>query len=279
MKNLSKIILTVTASVLAGYAVSAADNFNPRSMSMAGANLVGSRGVDGALANPANLGLSGNRGLGIKLFYFGTTAGNNSFSLNDYNRVSGDTLDDLEKNQLLNAIPNSGFAANTSIDALLFGLSTGRMALAVNLKSAERICLPRDLFDLVLFGNQLDRTYNLAMENMGDVWTVAVTTLSYGQPVDIGLFKKLSLGIGIKHLMGINYGRAGGDIMFTTSQSGFQNQGYLEILTAGEDDFTSKKLNMNGSGMALDLGLACQMNDHWSFGLSCARSQQRHNLE
>lgn len=268
MKNLSKIILTVTVTALAGRAISEAGSINPRSLSMAGADMVGSRGVDGALANPANLGLSGNSGFGLKLFYFGTAAANNSFSLNDYNRVSGDTLDDLEKNRLLSAIPNSGFVANTSIDAMLFGLATGRMALSVRLKSAERICLPRDVFDLVLFGNQLDRTYNLAANDMGDVWTVAVTTLSYGQPVDIGLFKKLSLGIGIKHLMGINYGRAGGDVMFTTRQSGFENQGYFEILTAGEDDFSSKRLNMNGSGLALDLGLACQINDHWSFGVS-----------
>lgn len=268
MKNIFKTILAVAVSALAGSAIARADNFDPRSMSMAGANLVGSRSVEGALANPANLGLSGNSGFGLKLFYFGTTAVNNSFNLNDYNRVSGDTLDDSEKTRLLDAIPISGFVANTSMDALLFGLSTGRMALAVNLKSAERICLPRDVFDLVLFGNQLDRTYDLAGENMGDVWTVAVTTLSYGQPIDIGLFKKLSLGIGVKHLLGINYGRAGGEIMFTTGQSGFRSQGSFEILTAGEDDFTSKKLNMNGSGLGLDLGLACQINDHWSLSFS-----------
>ncbi|MDQ7799093.1 MAG: DUF5723 family protein [Candidatus Edwardsbacteria bacterium] len=268
MKLLVKINLVFLTASMAALNAYAFDGFDPRTMAQAGATLVRSRGVEGSLANPANLGMANNGGLNIKLFHFGAMAGNNSFSLKDYNRVSGDFLDEGEKEALLRAIPSSGFRASSSVDAMLLGLSAGRMALTINLRSAESVCIPRDLFDLALFGNQLDRTYRLAASDMGDAWTVAATTLSYGQPVKIGVFKGLALGIGIKHLMGINYGKVGGELSFTTSGSGFNNTGLIEILSAGENDFDAKRLNMNGSGFAADLGLACQLNHHWSLGAS-----------
>ncbi|MBU2464194.1 MAG: hypothetical protein KJ844_08945 [Candidatus Edwardsbacteria bacterium] len=268
MKHLTKIYLVILTASIAALNAYAFDSFDPRTMAQAGATVVRSRGVEGSLANPANLGLENNGGLNIKLFHFGAMAGNNSFNLNDYNRAAGDFLDDGEKDALLRAIPSSGFRASSSLDAMLLGLAAGRMALTVNLRSAESVCIPRDVFDLALFGNELDRTYSLAASDMGDAWTVAATTLSYGQPIKVGVFKRLSLGIGIKHLMGINYGKVGGEINFTTSGSGFNNIGLIEILSAGENDFDTKKLNMNGSGFAADLGLACQLNDHWSLGAS-----------
>lgn len=268
MKHLTKIFIVILTASIGAVNAYAFDSFDPRTMAMAGANLARSRGVEGSLINPANLGLASNGGLNIKLFHFGAMAGNNSFNLNDYNRASGDFLDDGEKEALLQAIPSSGFRASSSLDAMLLGLSAGRMALTVNLRSAESICIPRDVFDLALFGNELNRTYSLAASDMGDAWTVAATTLSYGQPIKIGVFKRLSLGIGIKHLMGINYGKVGGEINFTTSGSGFNNTGLIEILSAGENDFDTKRLNMNGSGFAADLGLACQINDSWSLGAS-----------
>lgn len=268
MKHLMKIYFVILTASIAAVNAGAFDSFDPRTMAQAGATLARSRGVEGSLANPANLGLENNGGFNIKLFHFGAMAGNNSFNLNDYNRASGDFLDDGEKEALLRAIPPSGFRASSSLDAMLLGLAAGRMALTVNLRSAESVCIPRDLFDLALFGNELNRTYSLAASDMGDAWTVAATTLSYGQPIKIGVFKRLALGVGIKHLMGINYGKVGGEINFTTTGSGFTNTGLIEILSAGENDFDTKRLNMNGSGFAADLGLACQLNDHWSLGAS-----------
>lgn len=268
MKLLMKMNVAFLTASIAALNAYAFDSFEPRAMAQAGATLARSRGVEGSLANPANLGLKDNGGLNIKLFYFGASAGNNSFNLDDYNRASGDFLDDGEKEALLRAIPSSGFRASSSLGAMLLGLAAGRMALTVDLRSAESLCIPRDLFDLVLFGNQLDRTYSLAASDMGDAWTVAATTLSYGQPVKSGIFKRLALGIGIKHLMGINYGKVGGEISFATRESGFENVGNINILSAGENDFDTKKLNMNGSGFAADLGLACQLNDHWFLGAS-----------
>jgi hypothetical protein len=124
------------------------------------------------------------------------------------------------------------------------------------------------MFDLALFGNRLDRTYKLASRDMGEFWTVAATTVSYGQPIRTGLFKRLALGIGIKHLAGINYGKAGGSMDLMTRMSGFENKGRVTIKSAGENDFNSKRINMNGTGFAADFGLACEMNDRWSLGLS-----------
>jgi len=260
--------LILTSVMLAALKASAFGSFEPRTMAMSGANLVRSRGLEGALLNPANLGLENNGSFNLKLFSVGATAGNNSLTLQDYNHISGDFLNNHEKKTLLGAIPSSGFRASTELDLLLLGISTGRMALTVDLRSAESLHLPKDLFDLALFGNTLDRTYDLGGDDLGDAWTVAATTLSYGKKINTGIVKNFSLGVGIKHLMGINYGKMGGEIDLTTSESGFTNKGYVEILSAGETAFDTRKLSMNGSGFAFDLGLACQVDRHWSFGIS-----------
>lgn len=266
MKPVSLNMISLLILVMAASLQIASGSYEPRTMAMAGANLVRARGVEGSLMNPANLGMDGNGGLNIKLFYIGAMAGNNSFDLSDYKRINGAFLDEGDKKTLLEDIPSSGFKASSDLNALLLGLSVGRAALTVDMRSAESLHLPKDMFSLALFGNELNRTYSLGMTDMGDVWTVAATTLSYGQPIKTGVFKKMAVGIGIKHLMGINYVKAGGSMDMTTTGSGFTNSGVIEILTAGESAYDTRRLNMNGSGFAADIGLTCQMNDHWSFG-------------
>ncbi len=240
----------------------------PMSMAMGGANLVMSRGVYGGLANPANLGFSDNGGYSIKYFHFGVMAGNNSFSLEDYNRFSGNFLDEQEKMHILASVPSSGFKARSEADAVLLGMSYGRASLAVNFKTSESISVTEDLFSLLLFGNQKDKTYNLANGKIGEGWTVASAGVAYGQPVKVDFLRELSLGIGIKYLAGIQYVNITGEGDITTTDRGLVGEGAISMLSAGDRFYSPRDITINGSGLAVDLGVAARISQHWFFGAS-----------
>jgi len=249
--------------------VTTARGQNPNSaaaLGMGGSRLTQASGPEAVSYNPANLGIKRGSKVGISLFNVSTVTGNNAFSLYDYNRVSGDTLDDADKRLILNSIPQNGLLVNSEMTVGILGVAVKRMAFTVNLKNWQQMNVSKDLADLMLFGNQLDRIYSVSSGRISQGWTVLESALSYGQPVLSGPFRA-ALGVSFKHLSGLKYNSAAGDIQITTLNSGLLGRGDISYRTAGWND-QLKLVKPAGRGWALDLGMAAEAGKHWRMGLS-----------
>ncbi|MDP2806599.1 MAG: DUF5723 family protein [bacterium] len=235
-------------------------------LGMGGSRLTQASGPEAVFYNPANLGIKRGSKVGISLFNFSTVAGNNAFSLYDYNRISGDTLTAEEKLLILNALPQSGLLVNSEVTAGVLGLAVKRAAFTATLKNWQQVNISRDLADLMLFGNQMNRTYNVSSDRILQGWTVLESAVSYGQPVISGPFSA-ALGVSFKLLSGLKYNSAAGDIEITTLNTGVLGRADIYYRTAGWND-QLKLVKPAGQGWALDLGAAAEAGSHWRMGLS-----------
>ncbi len=78
-----------------------------RAWGMGGALTASSRGLDAVEFNPANLALT--QGTNVGLAGVALDVNNNALSLDRYNEITGSYLNESDKEQLLDDIPDSGF--------------------------------------------------------------------------------------------------------------------------------------------------------------------------
>lgn len=263
MKRYIYIVLILS---LLGTAARGQSPSSAAALGMGGSRLTQASGPEAVFYNPANLGIKRGSKVGLSLFNFSTITGNNAFSLYDYNRISGDTLNDADKQLILNAIPQNGLLVNSEVTVGVLGLAVKRVAFTAILKNWQQVNISRDLADLMLFGNQLNRTYSVSSGRIGQGWTVLESAVSYGQPVMSGLFT-VALGVSFKHLSGFKYNSTAGDIEITTLNSGLLGNGDINYRTAGWNDQLTL-VKPAGQGWALDLGVAAEAGSHWRMGLS-----------
>jgi hypothetical protein len=153
-------------------------------------------GCDCIGVNPAQLAY-GER-CSYRILDLQAAAGNNAFDLFSYNRYTGAYLDPTAKQKLFSAIPEPGFRLGTSFHADLLDFTIGRFALAVRNHTGVAANVPRDLIDLALWGNALNRTYS-ASTLSGDAISYCDATLAYGFPLPHGF----RAGVGLKYLRGL----------------------------------------------------------------------------
>ncbi len=226
-----------------------------RSMAMAGAQTAAAKGVEAARWNPANLAFS--PGTSISLVGMSADLHNNSFSLARYNEVSGATLSSSQKQDLLNDIPDGGFALDAQIGAGGLGLQMGSFAITTGVMGAGRGNLDRDFFDLVLFGNELGETVDFS-DTWGEGHAIGRASLSYGMQVMDGPMGRIAVGASASYLYGVyemHVEDAGGSV--TTAMTEISGEAYASAVTAE-----------GGSGYGLDLGASWQALGGWSFGLA-----------
>ncbi len=224
-----------------------------RAVAMGGAHTAAARGLDAAAWNPATLAFS--PGTTVGLAGVSLDLHNNSFSLGRYNEVSGATLSEADKADLLADIPDGGFRLDTVARAGAVGLQIGRLALSTGAVAAGRGNLDRDFFDLLLFGNELGQTVDFS-DTWGDGYAVGKASLSWGQPVYEGAFGRMAVGVTASYLHGVyemHVEEAYGSV--TTSMTEISGEAYAAAVTADQ-----------GSGYGLDLGYAWQAPGGWTFG-------------
>jgi hypothetical protein len=123
--------------------------------------------------------------------------------------------------------------------------------------AAGRGNLDRDVFDLVLFGNQPGQTVDFT-DTWGEGHAVGKVSLSYGHPILTGPFGRLALGLSASYLKGlydVQVEQAHGSLV--TGMTEISGEAFLAAVTA-ED----------GSGFGLDLGAAWQVPGGWTLGLA-----------
>ncbi len=114
--------------------------------------------------NPASLTIDGNYFYRIRYLNADLKFANNSLDLSQiYNNFIKDVeWDNIQKANLLNSIPQSGFTA--VIDTIIkpIELSTRIFSVSMQYRGIVTTQAPKDLFDLVLFGNDLNRLYDIS---------------------------------------------------------------------------------------------------------------------
>jgi hypothetical protein len=257
MKYTKVMAVTFSLLLMASGSLFARSESNPRAMAMAGAYTALSTGVEAALYNPANLGLSKNPTLSMKLMGFGIKMKNSSFSLSDYNKYNGQFLDDHDKAVILSKIPNEGIDLILMTEAGGLSFSRGQMALSFRTYAASKFSLDKDPIELLLYGNayksevRLDGTKGEAIA----LWDGA---LAYGYPLKQWRKGELAIGATLHYLYGIAYQKIihteGG---IATPPEGIVGDGIM-VVRSGH----------GGNGLTIDLGLSMIFENDWTFSAS-----------
>jgi hypothetical protein len=218
------------------------------------------RGVHATDWNPANLGLSNNPSFGISIFSVGAGVGNNSFSINTYNKYAVDSYwDKNEIDELLNKVPDDGLGVDVLADVRVLSFSIGRFALTLGVKGGGSAFLDKTVLEIPLKGTEVGKTYHLDKMNATTL-ALGSVKFSYGSPVRVSFADSFAVG-GSFHLdFGGGYGRLDSSkLSLEIGSFGFNIDGRYAGTAA---DF--------GKGWGIDLGAAAKLNRHWtvSVGLS-----------
>jgi hypothetical protein len=249
-------ISLLTLFALASLSASAVAEDALRAWGLSGSNSAQAHGLGAVGRNPALLAAPGADGFYLGLASLGLNLGNNTLSLSRYNEISGAVLDSQDKDDLLADVPSSGLRVDAGMEASVLGFRKGRFALSGQLLGRGGGNMDRDVFELVLLGNEIDRAFSFD-DTDGQGYAIGAATLSYAHPLRAVSNWNLSAGVNIHYLYGLFEFRAldvsGG---ITTSIDGLDGSARAEFLTS-----------RGGSGYALDLGFAAEMNKVWKLGL------------
>ncbi len=221
---------------------------------------------------------------------------NTAMTMDDFNNYfnypEAKDLSDAEKQDFLNAFsdtPELYFNAGSRV----FGISwmpsrnIGSFAFTTTDYVAGSMSVPLTLIDLIINGNQVNRTYNFNDFNL-NLWWIRTSTLSYARDLmtfdENSSLKSITGGISVKLVNGFAY--AGIDEMNTYLHTGENNvlEGRVhyvaksafspdlgtkyEFDTQNYPDNTSYFMKSVATGLGLDLGLAADFNFGLTMGLS-----------
>jgi hypothetical protein len=234
---------------------------NPRSVAMGGAYTALARGVDAPAWNPANLALKSKKKYDFNLFSIGLGFHNNSFSKKHYDLYNGSYLTEQDKLDILAAIPGEGLRGNFDTEVQAFGMCFGNLALTASALGNSDFMLSKDIVDLMLNGNEIDRVYEIGNSD-GESYGISSVALSLGFPFPMPLFKQFTLGVSAKYLRGLVYGKVvEANSTMTTDIDGVHGSGRLVVDHA-----------LGGNGMAFDFGAAAMLTSNWTLSVGVANA-------
>jgi len=256
MSHSKKYFAALTLILLAAVALPVQGQDALRSWGLTGSSTARAFGIEGVGCNPALLADTATDGVFFGLASLGMDLGNNTLSLSRYNEISGAVLDARAKDQLLSEIPASGLQVDAGLDATLLGFRAGRFALSAQALGMGAGRLDRDVIELVLLGNEIDRAFNFE-DTDGQAFALGAATLSYAQPLWSSERLDLAAGLNLRYLMGFLEFRAleasGG---LETTLDGLSGSARAHFLSA-----------QGGSGYSADLGLSLRFDSVWRAGL------------
>ncbi|MBK7105889.1 MAG: hypothetical protein IPH62_11455 [Ignavibacteriae bacterium] len=310
MKNLIN-ILTLTLIISSGNFAQGFGSYgsvDAKNISLAGTNAISATGVYAIGVNPANLVLEQEHSIEISTVLpfpnLNISAGNDFITLDDYQyyftgeengsgQIIGKYLDDAEKNKFLGLFEN-GSMINSNFGTTIFSASIypskelGAFAFSIQDWVSANVSLPKQIFELVLFGNETEKVFDLQDMDLKS-WYLRNYTLSYAKDLSFlfpDAFKSFSAGITLKMVHGFFY--AGVDEINTTLQTlnnyNIQVNGDSKMLMAAspsfgikydfEDDDVEKEKNIGlfnkpaGTGFGVDLGFHSELNNAWSIAFA-----------
>lgn len=228
-----------------------------RMVGTSGALSADGRGPDAAFINPANLAYWGDRSLRVRLLSLSGGVSNNSFSIGDYNSYTGSELSEEDKTDIIGKIPAGGLTVDGEVVAAALAVAWKDYALVFSGLGAAHGKFSKDYFELLLYGNELDRTYSID-DTEGEAYLASVLSLCGSRIVRTTASDTLSLGLTLKWLRGFLYGGSSqveGGITF--HDYSFEAAGTAAALKSE-----------GGSGFAFDFGASYKLKESWSFSAS-----------
>jgi hypothetical protein len=217
------IVLIATATTQAAFGV--IGDSSPRAIALGQSYTALARGPEATFWNPANMGLRNNPKFKWEAIAFGVgiVAENNAFSVQTYNDHFTDDqhiITDADKQDLLGDVPAGGLKFNLDVvPTVVAGLplnggiafplpSDIRAAITTGFVVGIEGELPKDMFDLMFYGNEFNRAYNISDWD-GAGWGVVSLNLSGAKPWRPKELKpylsELSFGLTLK-VLGGGYG-------------------------------------------------------------------------
>lgn len=265
MKTPSSAIMAVV--LVAGLSTSShgINDLSPRAMALGQAYTALARGPEAVFWNPANLGLKSSPRVKWELLNAGLTlvAENNSFSVQTYNDHFTDSdhfIRDEVKDDLLGDIPSEGLKFSLDVEPMLaavipinggvaFPMAWGMSsAIALGLAVGTEGEVPKDMFELMMFGNEFDRQYDISDWD-GSGWAIGSVNWAMAKPwipwALMGYLDEFSVG-GTLKFMGGGYAEANrsGGAGLTAQIHRTDIEAYVVTQFGG------------GMGVGLDLGVA-----------------------
>jgi len=155
-------------------------------------------GIEALGVNPAQLADASRPRHSYQLLALDAGLSNNSLRGTQYNRYTGAFLDESAKQDILGSIPRSGLRLDGNVRLDATALTVGPFGFAVRGRAGMSGNVPKDVVDLVLRGNELDRTYSAATLG-GEAIAYTDATISFGIPIT----PALRTGFGLKYLRGL----------------------------------------------------------------------------
>jgi hypothetical protein len=186
----------------------------------------------------------------IEYFSLGLNLGSNGFSLGDYGMYNGRFLTDSHKRDIVGSVPDGGLSIFSTAEAQGGGAVIGELVLTMAVRAGENARMPRDVLELVLFGNETGKTYRLD-DATGDAVALAEMGAFYSWQV-ASLGENTALGGGIRVIKGLAYGgitQARGSLH--SGETSISGDGRIELRTA-----------RGGMGYGMDLGLRHRTHNH-----------------
>ena len=204
-------------------------------------------GADALGVNPAQLADPARPRYVYQLLALDAGLGNNSLRGAQYNRYTGAYLDESAKHDILGSIPLTGLRldGDARVDATALTFST--FGFAVSGRAGMSGNVPKDLVDLVLRGNELDRTYSAATL-AGEAIAYTDAVLSFGIPIT----PALRTGFGLKYLRGL----------FVAQSTDVDGYLLTTPYVVNSEVLTGYRWASGGNGFGLDWGVS------WDFGMT-----------
>ena len=218
------------AGICLASVLNASDIFtNARQYGLGGAYSAMVQGAEATFVNPANLYLNPKKKFSMNLLGVGAELSNNAISHNSYQRYVGDYLDDQEIEDMLRLIPADGVQLHSNAKVQGLSIAYGPIAVGVRGFSNYSSIFARELFELALKGNELDRIYSFKPVN-GEGISAAVVGLGLGHSFyfDESVVKNIAFGVTVNYVYGLSYTQVSESDFFTqTTSSSIEGEGTL----------------------------------------------------
>ncbi|MCB1059304.1 MAG: hypothetical protein KDB65_03650 [Calditrichaeota bacterium] len=249
MKTLLILLLACTSAI--------AQMPSGRSIGFGGAYDLHEWSSDVLHGNAAILAKPTRRSWRIDLPRLSAGAANNAFSISKWNdQIAQDRyLTAADKREIIDQIPDDGLRVSGTVSVPILGGIYKQAAFQFSEETAFNVAADKELFELALYGNQLNRGYKI--EDLGgEQYTIFDAGVAVGYKFDQNYLKGLYGGIGFHFYLGAFFDKitdASGELQATDSL--LTGYGAIQRVHA-----------TNGDGIGFDLGLLAELNDQWSVG-------------
>lgn len=192
------------------------------------------QGAEALFTNPGNIYLDHHKKFSMNFLGVGAELSNNSISHTTYQTYTGAYWDSSRIDNILGDIPKDGFNLRSDIKLQGLSIAIGPVALGFRAYSTYSGLFARELFELALHGNELERVYDFAPVKV-DGMTIAAGGLAIGHSinVDSSVVKNVGFGVNVRYLHGLTYNNVTeSDFQSTTSYSSLQGNGFITMESA-----------------------------------------------